>query len=510
MKEVQSPLTVALLGLLLGVGSPLDAALPVTEVALANGFQVLVVRRPDLPMVAAAWAVRAGSAEDPPGATGVAHLLEHALFHGTRTVASGSEFARLYAENGAVGINAYTEEDFTVFAAMVPRERLELWFWLESDRLREPVFRDLERELRVVAEERRQRVATTPTGPLDERVSAAFWGEDPYGRPVSGLPEDLARLGGAAAETFFARHYRAGNVVAALVGDVDEASVRELAGRYFGRLVNPGPHPWPVSENPHPWPLSRSAGEGDAAAEKRLVSGSAGEGDAVSENPHPWPLSRSAGEGDGAAEKRLVSGSAGEGDAAEKNSFPKPLELECDCAPQARVLWRTVPFGHADAAALDVLAGVLNGRSGRLHRALVLGQGVAFAAWAEHAPLRRAGSFELRAETREDSAPEVLAAALRAEAERLRREPVAAAELAKVKHQIVADSYRKLRDPMGLALRLVAYAAVGDWRHVESWADRASAVSAEDVQRVATRYLGGDTSLTALYRRRGPRPGAKR
>jgi zinc protease len=174
--------------------------------------------------------------------------------------------------------------------------------------------------------------------------------------------------------------------------------------------------------------------------------------------------------------------------------------------PQARLRWRTVGFGHPDAVALDVVAGVLNGRSGRLHRRLVLEGGTAFAAWAEHAPLPRGGSFELRAEAREaggEASPEPLAAALLAEVEALRREPVGEGELARVKNQIVADSYRGLRDPLALALRLLAYAAAGDSRHVESWAERAAAVGAEDVRRVAVRYLGGEAQLSALYRRRG-------
>ena len=160
-----------------------------------------------------------------------------------------------------------------------------------------------------------------------------------------------------------------------------------------------------------------------------------------------------------------------------------------------------MPFGHADATALDVLAGLLSGRTGRLHRSLVLERRIAFSASAQHAALERAGSLDVVAEARGETTAAELEAACREELALLLEAPVPPRELQKVKNQITADAWRQLRDPLALAMRLLAYATLGDWRHLERWPGRVAAVTAEDVQRVARTYLTADRRGVALISR---------
>ncbi len=476
----------------------------VESFTLANGLTFLLVPRPEMATVSAGWMAKVGSANERPGLTGVTHLLEHMLFKGSKTIGSrdpasekesmaeqerlrdqidlayreqrrrarlgllddpyaaaerpaelveleerlrretlnhrraayAGELSALYADAGARGLNALTVKDMTLYYVTVPAERLELWFWLESDRLREPVLRDFYTERKVVFEERRQRTESTPTGLFDEQLRAMFWQSHPYSWPTIGWPSDLQVLRRADAERFFATYYGANNLTVALVGGFDPARVRELAQRYFGRL-----------EKPESLPPEVVTLEEPQLAEKRMLA-------------------------------------------------------VCDCRPQVQVLYRGVAYGHRDGYALEVLAGLLNGRSGRLHRALVVEEPIAFSAYSLHTAMRWAGFFYLAAEAKGETDPEALLAALDEQLERLKREPVSVAELDKVKNQVATDAYRRLREPSSLLLQLLMSEGLGDWRLLESRAARILAVTPEEIQSVARRYFQPTRRTVGLYRPR--------
>jgi predicted Zn-dependent peptidase len=155
-----------------------------------------------------------------------------------------NEFDQIYTSAGASGMNAGTDRDFTVYFINVPSNKLELWFWMESDRLLNPVLREFYSERSVVREERRLRTESTPTGKFEEEFDALFWTASPYSWPVVGWPSDLDGLTREEALDYFAVNYAPNNLTACLVGDFDPARARELADRYFTRL-KPGPHPQP-------------------------------------------------------------------------------------------------------------------------------------------------------------------------------------------------------------------------------------------------------------------------
>ena len=162
------------------------------------------------------------------------------------------EFDKLYTSAGATGMNAGTTHDFTIYFINVPANKLELWFWMESDRLLHPVFREFYSERDVVREERRLRIESTPTGRFDEQVDTVFWTASPYGWPVIGWPSDLQAITREEARSFFDVHYAPNNITACLVGDFEPAAALALATKYFGRLKRGPRDPEPVrTREPH-------------------------------------------------------------------------------------------------------------------------------------------------------------------------------------------------------------------------------------------------------------------
>jgi len=171
------------------------------------------------------------------------------------------DFSRVYTGQGASGMNAGTSNDFTIYFVNVPANKLELWFWMESDRLLNPVFREFYSERDVVHEERRLRTDSTPIGKFQEQFDAMFWESSPYSWPVVGWPSDLEGITREEALAFFDVYYAPSNIAAALVGDFDTDHAIAFAERYFGRLI---PNDRPV--------LPPRTREMPQLAEKRMVA----------------------------------------------------------------------------------------------------------------------------------------------------------------------------------------------------------------------------------------------
>ncbi|MDP6581269.1 MAG: pitrilysin family protein [Vicinamibacterales bacterium] len=171
------------------------------------------------------------------------------------------DFSRTYSGQGASGMNAGTSYDYTIYFVNVPANKLELWFWMESDRLLNPVFREFYSEREVVHEERRLRTDSTPTGKFQEQFDALFWQSSPYSWPIVGWPSDLEGITREEALAFFGTYYAPNNLTAALVGDFDPAEAKALGERYFGRLER--------SERPAPKPRTR---EMPQLGEKRMTA----------------------------------------------------------------------------------------------------------------------------------------------------------------------------------------------------------------------------------------------
>ncbi|NOZ94427.1 MAG: insulinase family protein [Acidobacteria bacterium] len=146
------------------------------------------------------------------------------------------EFDKVYTSEGGSGLNAFTNEDMTVFFITVPANKLELWFWMESDRLLHPVFREFYSERDVVREERRMRVESDPIAKFEEQFGSMFWTSIPYHHPVIGWPSDVESISRQQADQFFGTFYAPNNITAVLVGDFDPKNAVALAKKYFGRI----------------------------------------------------------------------------------------------------------------------------------------------------------------------------------------------------------------------------------------------------------------------------------
>jgi predicted Zn-dependent peptidase len=147
-----------------------------------------------------------------------------------------NEFDLVYKRSGGTEMNASTSEDMTMYFITIPANKLELWMWMESERLFHPVFREFYSERDVVFEERRMRTESTPTGKFSEEFEAMFWESTPYHWPVVGWPSDLVSISKKQADEFYATYYAPQNVTAILVGDFEIDNAVKLAEKYFGRI----------------------------------------------------------------------------------------------------------------------------------------------------------------------------------------------------------------------------------------------------------------------------------
>ena len=170
-----------------------------------------------------------------------------------RQHAKNNELADLYSENGGAGMNAGTSDDFTMYFVVLPANKLELFFWLESDRMVNGVMREFYVELKNVREERRLRTESTPTGRYDEAFNALFWQSHPYGVPTLGWASEVESITRQDVRDFYRLHYAPNNATLVLVGDFSTDHVKTLASQYFGPIKRMEQQPPPVvTEEPAP------------------------------------------------------------------------------------------------------------------------------------------------------------------------------------------------------------------------------------------------------------------
>jgi predicted Zn-dependent peptidase len=184
----------------------------------------------------------------------------------------------------------------------------------------------------------------------------------------------------------------------------------------------------------------------------------------------------------------------------------KRYNAEAETSPTVRVWWKTVPLLHKDTAPLDLLQDILSGRTGRLYKGLVLGRKVANQSSADHESLKYDGIFKIETTVKDGVEPAAAEAATYEEIGSLQKDEVPAPELQKVKNAYKANAYRRLSSPFFVGLQLISYDALGDWRLINTAPERADAVNAADIRRVAREYLGKETRTVATFRRKEGAP----
>ena len=219
---------------------PVEAREKVTVFSLENGLEVVVIEDHDALTVAHMVWYRVGAADEPSGKSGIAHLVEHLMFHGTEKFAS-SESSRGFAGNGEE-TKAFFSYDYTSYFQRIDADRLELMMKLEADRMRSLKFtgEEFENERFDMLAERRQIIERSPDRLFAEQRMAALYLNHPYGIPVNGWRHEFENLTESDAREFFRRHYAPNNAILLVAGSVRTENVRELAERHYGS-IEPNP-----------------------------------------------------------------------------------------------------------------------------------------------------------------------------------------------------------------------------------------------------------------------------
>ena len=406
------------------------------EKTLANGLRVIVKEDHRAPTVVHMVWYRAGSMDEFNGTTGVAHLLEHMMFKGTKRLKPG-EFSKRVAEAGGRD-NAFTSQDYTAYFQQVPNASLSAMMALEADRMAglsiDP--KEFSQEIKVVMEERRLRTDDQPHALVYEKLMAAAFQAHPYRRPIIGWMNDLENMTATDARDWYRRWYVPNNAYVVVVGDVNKDEVFRLAERHYGKI---GSRSLP-GRKPQREPAQVGA--------KRIVV------KAPAQQPYlamAWKV-------------------------------PALRDVDKEREPYA----------------LEVLAAVLDGHdAARYSRNLVRGSKIAVSAGAGYdAAVRGEALFVVDGTPSEGKSATELEAALRAEIERIKKEGVSAEELERVKIQAVASQVYKRDSMMAQAMEIGRTEAVGlHWRDIGKMLENIRGVTAEEVQAVAGKYFD-DAALT--------------
>ena len=448
----------------------------ITVKKLANGLTLLICERPEAPVFSFFTLVDAGSAQDPMGKTGLAHMFEHMAFKGTDKIGTtdyaaektalakvevayaafiaerdksvgrdeaklnqlekdwkdaisaadkyvkSNEFGKIIEQNGGEDLNAFTSYDETAYHYSLPINRLELWAYLESERFLHPVLREFYKERNVVIEERRLRTDSSPTGRLIEQFTAEAFEAHPYHRPTVGWMSDLNSFSATDAQAFFDKYYVPSNMVVGVAGDVNAARDLPILEKYFGRLPT------------RPQPDEATTTEPPQNSERKVVL----------------------------------------------KERAQPLYLEGYHRPDYRT---------KDDAVYDAITDLMSeGRTSRLYRALVRDKKIAsFSAGFSGLPgIKYPHLFAFYAVPLPGHTTREMADGIHAEIDRLKKEDISDDELKMIKTRTKANLIRSLADNEGLATNLATnQTRYGDWRELFRSVDRIDQVTKADLRRVA-------------------------
>ena len=201
---------------------------------LDNGLKILVKEDHRAPIAVVQVWYRVGTSYEHEGITGLSHALEHLMFKGTTKRKSG-DFEVILSRIGAEN-NAFTSQDYTAYYEILAAEHIEIAIDLEADRMRNLILdkAEFEKEIEVVKEERRMRTDDNPNSKMREQFNAVAYLNNPYRAPVIGWMEDLDNMNLDDLKDWYAKWYAPNNATLVVAGDVDPQEVFALATKYFG------------------------------------------------------------------------------------------------------------------------------------------------------------------------------------------------------------------------------------------------------------------------------------
>jgi len=431
-------LTIAVLWpavLLFAVESQAD----VFEKTLGNGLKVIVKEDHRAPVIVQQIWYRAGSMDENVGVTGVAHVLEHMMFKGTKTVPVGQFSKRISAAGGRE--NAFTSNDYTAYFQQLHKSKLPLAMQLESDRMHNLHLTETEfsKEIKVVMEERRMRTDDEPRALMNEKLMAVAYQEHPYRTPVIGWMNDLQTLSVNDAKTWYKNWYVPNNATLVVAGDVKASEVFALAQRFYGRI--------PARS----LPARKRFSEPPQLGVKRIVV----------KAPAQLP--------------QLVMA----------YHVPTLRDPEKDWKPYA----------------LQILSGILDGNaSARLNKILVREKQLASNVGAGYDATSRGPSlFVLEGTPSEGKSVTEIEEGLREQIAILKRDGVNEDELKRVKAQVTASEVYKLDSLFYQAMQIGQMESIGlSYKAIPIILKKLQAVTAQQVQDVAREFLQDDQLTIAV------------
>jgi zinc protease len=448
MKRARALLVLSLAALLVVTTSAQQARkikVDFKDVKLKNGLRVLLVEDHNAPVVSIAITYDVGSRNERKGRTGFAHLFEHMMFTGSENVGK-NEYSLLIDTNGG-GNNATTNEDRTLYFATVPSNQVDMILFLEADRMRnlDVTQENLDGQRNAVQEERRRSLDNQAYGKTGEKFQETMYDNFAYKHSVIGSMEDLNAASLQDLKDFFRIYYAPNNAALALVGDFKSDVALAKIKKYFEAI--------PSQTVPPPVDTA----EPEQTAERRFTLED--------------PLAR---------------------------------------LPQVVIGYKGIAGNTADAYAMQVLNQALTtGQSSRLYQKLVKEKELVTGVFGFTNAMRGGGHYQITATIAPGRKLEDVEAAINEEIARIQREPIADWELAKAKNSSRRGSIQGLQGSLGTATRLTQYAVFyNDPNLINTQFDKIAAVTKDDVQRVANKYLRAANRTVAITIPKAKSPGA--
>jgi zinc protease len=437
MKTIRYRRMALLLLCTLGILAPLARAqsqeFPVSTRTLKNGMKVLVQPDHSIPNVALYIFYRIGSRNEHPGTTGLSHFFEHMMFNGAKKYGPG-DLDKVMEANGGSN-NAYTTQNVTVYQDWFPRSALSLIYDIEADRIRDLTFdpKKIASEREVVASERRLSVDNDNSGLLDEQLWATAFIAHTYQWPVVGWMSDIEHWTMDDLKHHFEMGYSPSNATMVVVGDASPEEIFQLCEKFIEPIPSHAPPP-PVTTI-----------EPEQLGERRLV-------------------------------------------------VHKPAEL-----PLVMIGYHVAKTNDPDFYALNILRSVLfQGESSRMYQRLVDKDQLALDVSSSVEPAFDPTLAIIMAQPRQGVDPQSCEKAIYEELEKVKGAPIGDQELEKAKNGRLVEFYREMRTISGRANTIGTYEVfMGDYNKLFDAAKNYSAVTKEDVQRVAKKYFGANNRTVA-------------
>jgi len=450
--------------------------IPVTYDSLHNGLKVIIVPDTNVAVVSCRLYYFVGGMNEGPSTAGLSHMYEHMLFKGTKRLGTHDyekeipyiaridsldrllqnarriggeqdslykkyraeifstlekqrkfikkdEIWELYQSHGGTSLNAWTSNDMTAYIVTLPRNKVELFYWIESDRMQNPVLREFHSEQDVVLEERRMRYENRPLHLYWERLNSLFYVAHPFRQPVIGWTSNIRNFSTDKMMRHINSFYTPDNAVLVLVGNIDPVKAMEDINKYFGQIP------------------------------KRTFH----RDDVTVREPAPIGATR--------------------------------FTVQEDIEPRVDLLFHIPGYPHDDLYALDIIEGVLSGRSGRLYRRLVVEEQLCTDAGASSSFRPHNSSFHIYAQLKSGSDPAAVEKIIIEEIEKITTSVPSERELTRITNEIRMSFAEGLKSLEGLSDRLARFERLGSWRDLLEYPDKILSVDKESIPATASKYL---------------------